>query len=93
MYGVMGGESASTMAYLKHIWGTPLFNLEMESYKAAEIQINNTKRIKNLEESVRLYPYSPELYYNLHLLYFENGNKVKAQENLQKAQQIDPSIQ
>lgn len=103
MYGVMKGESGSIIAYLKHIWGTPLFNLEMGTYKAegrndvlskwTEVQRENGKKIQSLENAARLHPYSPELYYNLSLLYSENGNKIKAKENLQKAQQIDPSLQ
>jgi len=103
MYGVMEGESDSIVSYLKHIWGTPLFNLEVETYKAEgrvdilskwdNVQQANTKRIKILEDATHLHPYSPELYYNLSLLYFENGDKEKSKENLQKAQQIDPSIQ
>ena len=102
MYGVMEGKSPSIIYYLKHIWGTPLFNLEFEKYKAegredilsqwADIQVINTKRIQNLQKAALLYPYSPELYYNLYLLYSENGNTAKAIENLQKAQQIDPSL-
>lgn len=102
MYGVMGGESRSILSYLKHIWGTPLFEYEIETYKAEgkndillkweEVQQENTKRIQILEEATKLHPYSPELYYNLYLLYSENGDKVKAKENLQKARQIDPSI-
>ena len=69
MYQVMQGESSAIIVYLEHIWGTPLFNLELETY-----------------------PYSPELYYNLFLLYRQAGNTEKEHENLQKAQQIDPSI-
>lgn len=102
MYGVMEGESGAIMSYLKHIQGTPLFNLEVETYKAegrndvlsqwAIVQQENTKKIHKLENATQLYPYSGELYYNLSLLYFENGDKIKAQENLQKAQQIDPSL-
>lgn len=103
MYGVMEGEEKSIMAYLKHIWGTPLFNLEIETYKTegrndviskwTEIQRSNAKRIQDLEDVAHRHPYSPELYYNLHLLYTENGNKEKANENLQKAKIIDPSLQ
>jgi len=102
MYGVMEGKSESVIYYLKHIWGTPLFNLEIDRYKTegredvlsnwSDIQNINTKKILNLEKATRLYSYSPELYYNLHLLYSEKGNKAKAEENLQKAQQIDPSL-
>lgn len=102
MYGVMEGKTNSIVNYLKHIWGTPLFNFEIESYKAGgrgdvllkweEVQQENTKRIQNLEEATFLHPYSPELYYNLYLLYTENGDKSKAEINLKKAQQIDPSI-
>ncbi|MFH0773110.1 MAG: hypothetical protein V1922_02250 [bacterium] len=103
MYGVMQGENSSIINYLKHIWGTPLYDLEVKTYKAegrgdvlsqwAQIQQENARRIKSLEDAVRLHPYSPELYYNLYLLYSENGEKGKATESLRKAKQIDPSIQ
>ena len=102
MYGVMDGENGPIITYLKHILGTPLFNLEIETYKAegrSDImsewnvaQLKNTKRIQSLENTAQLYPYSPELYYNLHLLYSENGDMIRAKENLKKAQQIDPSL-
>lgn len=103
MYGVMNGEGGSVVGYLKHIWGTPLFDLEVETYKAEgrndilskwkNVQQENSKRIQSLENTLVLHPYSPELYYNLSLLYSESGDKNKAGENLKKAQQIDPSIQ
>lgn len=103
MQGVMEGERGSIITYLKHIWGTPLFALELETYKTEgrsdvlsqwnTIQQENTRRTQSLKEAIRLYPYSPELYYNLHLLYSENGDTAKARENLLKAQQIDPSLQ
>jgi tetratricopeptide (TPR) repeat protein len=102
MYGVMGGETRSTVSYLSRIWGTPLYDFEMQTYKNegkseimsawAQVQQTNAKRIQNLESFAALHPYSPELYYNLSLLYSENGDKIKAAENLRKAQQIDPSI-
>lgn len=102
MYGVMNGDVGSVVSYLKHIWGTPLFNLEVETYKESgredivakwsEIQQENIKRIQSLEAATHLYPYSPELYYNLSLLYAENGDQKNANLYLQKARQIDPSI-
>jgi len=95
-------DDKSIMQYLKHIGGTPLFNLEIEAYKSAgklnivslwtSIRNENEKKIKTLESSVVTYPYSPELYYNLYLLYSEKGDKIKARENLRLAQQIDPSL-
>lgn len=103
MYGVMKGESGSVISYLKHIWGTPLFDLEIETYKMegredilskwATVQQENSKRIQGLEEASRLHPYSPELYYNLYLLYSENGDRAKADAYHKKAHQIDPSVQ
>lgn len=98
----MNGESGPIITYLKHIWGTPLFDLEINTYKAEgrsdilskweEIQQENGKKIQKLEDASLMYPYSPELYYNLSLLYLEKGDKVKAAENLAKARQIDPSL-
>lgn len=102
MYGVMNGDVISSTTYLKHIWGTSLFNLEVKNYadegrpdilnKWRAIQSENKRRIGNLEVATKSHPYSPELYYNLYLLYSENGEKTKALENLSKARQIDPSI-
>ena len=102
MYGVMSGDSGSIINYLRHVWGSSLFNFEIETYTAEgrgdvltkweNIKVENLKRIENLENATKLYPYSPELYYNLHLLYLQNGEKSKAKENLLKARQIDPSI-
>lgn len=102
MYGVMSGEVSASTTYLKNIWGTKLFKLEVQNYKDSgrfdivqnwnSIQIENSQRITNLEKAAKLHPYSPELYYNLFLLYSENGEKEKAATYLKKARQIDPSI-
>ena len=102
MYQVMQGESSAIIVYLEHIWGTPLFNLELETYKIegrndiltqwGEVRGENAKKVQSLESALQQYPYSPELYYNLFLLYRQAGNTEKEHENLQKAQQIDPSI-
>lgn len=102
MYGVMDGNTESAIAYLQHIWGTPLFSMEIDTYKQEQkneviagwekIQEENKQRIINLENASRLHPYSPEIYYNLFLLHSENGEKGRAQENLRKARMIDPAI-
>jgi len=102
MYGYMDGKEEHQLVYLKHIWGTPLYNQEIDALKKENkltilgqwenIQQQNNKRIFMMELAARSHPYSPELYYNLFLLYSENGNTPKAQEYLQKARQIDPSI-
>ncbi len=102
MLGVMEGKKDSIVSYLRHIWGTPLYDLEINTYreegrkdvlaKWSKVQQANAKKIKTMEEATLLYPYSPEIYYNLSLLYSENGDKGKAQENILKAKQIDPSI-
>jgi len=102
MYGYMEGKREDQLSYLKHIWGTPLFSYEINTLKAEQnkellaewkkIQEQNNRHISVMEEASQTHPYSPELYYNLFLLYLENGNKTKAQEYLQKAHQIDPSI-
>jgi len=102
MNNVMEGDEKSIITYLRHIWGEPLFNLEIETYKKegknsilskwAEVQQENIKKIQNLENATRTYPYSPELYYNLSLLYSEKGNNIQAAENMRKARQIDPSL-
>jgi tetratricopeptide (TPR) repeat protein len=102
LYGVMDGDTISAISYLKHIWGTRLFSMEIDTYKKDQntevlagwekIQTENKQRIINLENASRLHPYAPEIYYNLFLLYSENGEKEKALQNLQKAQAIDPSL-
>jgi tetratricopeptide (TPR) repeat protein len=102
MYGVMNGEVGASTAYLRHIWGTKLFDLEVENFTKEgrwdvlqewkSIQLKNRNRINTLEAMLKLHPYSPELYYNLHLLYIENGEQEKALNYLLKARQIDPSI-
>jgi len=102
MYKTMEGDSASIITYLRHIWGSPLFYFEIEAYrkegrndiltKWAQVQQENSIKIQKLEDAAQLYPYSPEIYYNLSLLYSEKGNKIKATENLTKARQIDPSL-
>ncbi|MFZ2206761.1 MAG: hypothetical protein WA061_04145 [Microgenomates group bacterium] len=102
MYGYMDGKSEDQLTYIKHIWGSPLFDLEIKALKEEgetallerweKIQQQNNKRISMMEAVVQSHPYSPELYYNLFLLYSENGNTTKAHEYLQKAKEIDPSI-
>ena len=103
MYGVMNGNLTASTTYLKHIWGSELFDLEIKRYayegrrdildRWYVIQWENKKRIEKLEVATQLHPYSPELHYNLYLLYSENGEQSKAWEHLLKARQIDPSIQ
>jgi len=102
MYGYMDGKDEDQLVYLKHIWGTSLYNQEIDALKKENkstilgqwenVQQQNNKRISMMELTARSHPYSPELYYNLFLLYSENGNSPKAHEYLQKAKQIDPSI-
>lgn len=102
MYGYMNGKREDTLTYLKRIWGTPLFSMEMKAleeekdfatlHEWEKIQEQNTQRIVTMEKITQAHPYSPELYYNLYLLYSENGNTQKASEYLHKARQIDPSI-
>lgn len=102
MFGYMNGNKEDTLTYLKHIWGTSLFNLEMKAFEDEKnftilhewekIQAQNAQRIDMMEKITQTHPYSPELYYNLYLLYSENGNSQKASEYLHKARQIDPSI-
>lgn len=102
MYGVMENSKDATITYLSHIWGTELFSLEIERIRAEgredimqgweEVRATNNKRTQSLEDASLIHPYSPELYYNLYLLYKENGDIKKSTENLHKAQEIDPSI-
>ncbi len=102
MYGVMERDEASTLTYLRHIWGSPLYDLEMETLNNEQrisvldawmkVQNENKQRIQNLEKSSILYPYSPEIHYNLSLLYRESGDASRSLEHLKRAQQIDPSI-
>lgn len=102
MYGHMDGKKEDTLTYLKHIWGTPLFTMEMKALEDEKnlsilqewekIQKQNAERIATMEKITQSHPYSPELYYNLYLLYSENGNARKANEYLNRARQIDPSI-
>lgn len=102
MYGVMERDEASTLTYLRHIWGSPLYELEIETLNNErrisvlnawmKVQNENKQRIQNLEKSSILYPYSPEIHYNLSLLYRESGDASRSLEHLKRAQQIDPSI-
>ena len=102
MYGVMEGDNGATLSYLKHIWGTPLFNWEMLTLKTEgkdallsqwkQVEGENAQKIQTLEQFSLTHINSPEVYYNLFLLYRENGDNTRSQENLSKAQQIDPSL-
>lgn len=102
MIGVMEGEQSSVISYLKHISGTQLYHLEIQTYREEgrdevlsawnDYRQANAIKIRNLEANVKVHPYSPELYYNLYLLYSQEGDGVRAKDNLKKAQQIDPSI-
>jgi len=102
MYGVMEGDNGATLSYLKHIWGTPLFNWEMLTLKTEgkdtllsqwkQVEGENAQKIQTLEQFSLTHINSPEVYYNLFLLYRENGDNTRSQENLSKAQQLDPSL-
>ncbi len=58
----------------------------------SQVQSDNSNRIAHLVAALKQHPYAPELYYNLSLLYSEDGQVKLALENLHKAQQIDPSL-
>lgn len=103
MYEVMGGNTAATAEYLKRIWGTPQFTYEIKNIKehnneailkemnAEESQQN--KMIESLKATIKQYPYAPEPYYNLSLIYGQRGQLDLSLKYLQSARQIDPSLQ
>jgi tetratricopeptide (TPR) repeat protein len=103
MYDVMGGSTSATAEYLKRIWGTQQFAYEIKNIKehneesilkemnAEESEQN--KMIEALKSTIKQYPYAPEPYYNLSLIYAQRGQHERSLEYLQSARQIDPSLQ
>lgn len=103
MFDVMEGKTSATAEYLKHIWGTPQFVYEIKNIRDhkdeailkemnAEESAQN-KMIESLKSTIKQYPYAPEPYYNLSLIYEQRGEHKKSLEYLQSARQIDPSLQ
>lgn len=102
MYDLLQGREHSLVLYIKKIWGTPLYRQEMRALQEEnresvlhQMKIEEDERnkmFKSLEKVIEKYPYAPEPYYNLSLLYKNQGNTTKADEYLRKAQQIDPLL-
>ena len=60
-----------------------------------EVFAENKKReemIAEYEILLQKTPKSRDILYNLYLLYKEDGNKIKAEEYLRRAKEVDPSI-
>lgn len=51
---------------------------------------NNSIAIKDLEKSIDMGSEMPEAYYNLGLLYFNQGDEQKAKKNVEKAYELEP---
>lgn len=102
MYGVMEGDPAAMTMYLTKIKGTPLYTAEMntlatEQNTAVTTQMQQTneehrQKIAHLKAIIAAYPYAPEAYYNLSLVYASENNTPLAQYYMQKAQAIDPTL-
>jgi hypothetical protein len=102
MYQVMEGDPTSTAQYLKKIQGTPLFNAEMQTVRdeqnapvlseIARTTDQQKTQIAHLQSVIAAYPYAPEPYYNLSLVYTSENNSSEALRFLQKAQALDPAI-
>lgn len=103
MYRVMDGDAGAIAAYLKQIWGSRQFDAELAVVKRDgnkdvlnQMQKEENERVgmmRALESATKLYPYAPEPYFNLSLLYRQQGDAKKADEYLRRARQIDPHIQ
>jgi len=102
LYEVQEGNTSATISYLEKIPNTRLQKLVVRALQ----QDGNTAvleglqqkdrgvdvQIQQLTQSVLSHPQSPELYYNLSLLYSQKGMTAQAAENMQKAQGFDPEL-
>lgn len=103
MYELVQGNERARLEYLKKIWGSSLYNNEVNQIRdenrellLGQIQAEEQERlavIESLKSIIKKYPYAPEPYYNLSLLYRRQGDLESAGNYLKKAQQIDPTLQ
>jgi tetratricopeptide (TPR) repeat protein len=95
-------DKKAVVNFLNKIKNLPVFSSFLETNKniyggslQQEVFAESLKRkqkIAGLEILLQRNPKSRDLLYNLHLLYNEEGDKIKAEEYLRKAKEIDPSI-
>ena len=95
-------STISTIYYLNHIKTLPIFSSELIKYKNRyggwvekeifKIEEQRNKEIATLEEVLIKNPKSRDILSQLFILYDEKGDKIKAQEYLRRAKEIDPSI-
>ena len=99
---VINFDYQAAVTFLKKIKKTPYFSQELSKFKkiygekiVKEVfhdDIELDKKIKKYQSLLRINPNSPDLFYNLYLLYKKKGNEKLAQEYLKKAKEIDPWI-
>ncbi len=101
-FNLVSENRLAAASYLKHIQMLPQFLAELNKYRqiyGADIadfvfadKRQETQEINIYEAALCKNPESVTALYNLSLLYGENGNTQKAEEYLNKAKELDPSI-
>jgi DNA-binding SARP family transcriptional activator len=99
---MINDDQRAGIYYLQSIRKLPQFSLELSKFKNiygdsfekavfAE-ELSQRDLIQQIEQLLQKNPYSRDLLYRLFFLYDRMGKKIPAQEYLQRAKAIDPSI-
>lgn len=99
---VLEENRAGVIYYLTHIRPLPLFTPELTRYKnrfgatleknVFEKEIKRKNEINKQEELLMRNPQARDVLYNLAMLYKESGDRVRAENYLKRARQVDPTI-
>lgn len=100
---LVAGKRLSAIEYLKRIKALRQFQQELAVYKkiygdSIEEEVfrddfERKKTIARLEQLLKQNSKARDVLYRLYLLHKEDGNEKKAAEYLQKAKDVDPTIQ
>lgn len=99
---LIDNDKKAVVEFLQKTKTLPLFSQELEKYKniygktfEEEVFAKENERkqmIKNLEQILEKNPNARDVLYGLYWLYHEDGDKIRAQEYLRQAKEVDPSI-
>lgn len=100
--GLVNRDRASTVLFLRHVRTLPLFSSLLADQSelfgedlSNEVYFEKTareKQMNELKQYLAANPKSPHVLYALSLLYRQEGEEQVANQYLQEAQRVDPSL-